>query len=100
VRHDRGVQAQIIWGANLIPGRGPRAAVTIRAADRHVRACRPKVCEIEGSDGGALATPGGGVGSCGVDVRPPSDSRIPKQKARGGFLRAGFAIFAMMALCR
>jgi len=73
--------------------------VTIRAAGRHVRACRPIVV-VKGSDGGALATPGGGVGSCGVDVRPPSDSRIPKQKARGGFLRAGFAIFAMMALCR
>jgi len=37
-------------------------------------------CTIEGSDGGALATPGGGVGSCGVDVRPPSDWEIPKQK--------------------
>jgi hypothetical protein len=33
-------QAQIIWGANLIPS-GPRAAVTIRAAGRHVRACQP-----------------------------------------------------------
>jgi hypothetical protein len=50
-------------------------------------------CAIEGSDGGALATPGGGVGSCGVDVRPPSDSRISKQKARDGFLRAGFCNF-------
>lgn len=54
----------------------------------------------EGSDDGTLATPGGGVGSCGVDVRPPSDSRIPNKKAHDGFLRAGFAIFAMMALCR
>ena len=36
------VQAQIIWGANLIPS-GPRAAVTIHAAGRHVRACRPIV---------------------------------------------------------
>jgi hypothetical protein len=26
VRHDRGVQVQIIWGANLIPVGGPRAA--------------------------------------------------------------------------
>jgi len=74
--------------------------VTIRAASRHVRACRPMTCVIEGSDGGALATPGGGVGSCGVDVRPPSDWGIPKQKTRDGILRAGFAIFAMVALCR
>jgi hypothetical protein len=36
------VQAQIISGANLIPS-GPRAAVTIHAAGRHVRACRPIV---------------------------------------------------------
>jgi hypothetical protein len=40
-----------------------------------------KVCAIEGSDGGALATPGGGVGSCGVDVRPPSDSENFKTKS-------------------
>jgi hypothetical protein len=26
--------------------------------------------------------------------------KISKQKARGGFLRAGFAISAMVALCR
>jgi hypothetical protein len=78
------VQTQIIWGANLIP-LGPLAAVTIRAANRHVRACRPIVCDGEGSDGGALATPGGGVGSCGVDVRPPSDSRIPNKKPATDF---------------
>ncbi|WP_213284901.1 hypothetical protein [Bradyrhizobium sp. sGM-13] len=55
----------------------------------------------KGSDGGALAiAQAGGVGSCGVDVRPPSDSKNSKQKARRGFLRAGFAIFAIMALCR
>jgi hypothetical protein len=36
---------------------------------------------MEGSDGGALATPGGGVGSCGVDVRPPSDSENFKTKS-------------------
>ena len=64
---------------------GPRAAVTIRAAGRHVRACRPMTCAIEGSDGGTLATPGGGVGSCGVDVRPPSDSRIPNKKPATDF---------------
>jgi hypothetical protein len=36
---------------------------------------------IECSDGGALATPGGGVESCGVDVRPPSDSENSKTKS-------------------
>jgi hypothetical protein len=54
----------------------------------------------EGSDGGALATPGGGVGSCGVHVRPPSDSRIPNKKPATDFSVRAFAIFAMMALCR
>jgi hypothetical protein len=40
----------------------------------------------EGSDDGTLATPGlGGVGSCGVDVRPPSDSRIPNKKPAADF---------------
>ena len=77
---------------------GPRAAVTIRAG--HVRACRPMTCAIEGSDGDALATPGGGRWElrrrCAAAVRFENS----KQKARDGFLRAGFAIFAMMALCR
>ena len=93
------VQAQIIWGANLIP-LGPRAAVTIRAAGRHVRACQPMVCEIEGSDDGTLATPGRGRWKlrrrCAAAIRLGDF----KQKARDGFLRAGFAILSMMALCR
>jgi hypothetical protein len=55
---------------------------------------------MEGSDGGALATPGGGVGSCGVDVRPPSDWEISSKKPATDLSVAGFAIFAMMALCR
>jgi hypothetical protein len=50
-------------------------------------------CGFEGSDGGAPATPVGDVGSCGVDVRLPSDWGIPKQKARDGILRAGFCKF-------
>jgi hypothetical protein len=62
---------------------GPRAAVTIRAG--HVRARRPMTCAIEGSDGDALATPGGDVRSCGVVVRPPSDSRIPNKKPATDF---------------
>ncbi|MGY2904918.1 hypothetical protein [Bradyrhizobium sp. URHC0002] len=39
----------------------------------------------EGSDDGALATPGGGVGSCGVDVRPPSDWGISNEKPATDF---------------
>jgi hypothetical protein len=54
----------------------------------------------EGSDDGTLATPGGGRWElrhrCAAAVRLGDF----KQKARDGFLRAGFAIFAMMALCR
>ena len=93
------VQAQIIWGANLIPlgaacgGDDPRRKPT--------RSRVPAmVCAIEGSDGGALATPGGGRWElrrrCAAAVRFGDF----KQKARDGVLRAGFAIFAMMALCR
>ena len=93
MRHDRAIQAQIIWGANLIPS-GPRAAVTIRAASRRVRARRPIV---EGSDGGALATPGRGR----WELRRQSAAAVrfenSKQKARSGSFRAGFAIFVMVA---
>jgi hypothetical protein len=44
----------------------------------------------KGSDGGAPSTPGRRREMKRLDVRPPSDSRNPKRKARGGFLRAGF----------
>jgi len=78
------VQTLIIWGANLIPlgaacgGDDPRRKPT--------RSRVPAmVCAIEGSDGGALATPGGGVGSCGVDVRPPSDWWITNKKPATDF---------------
>jgi hypothetical protein len=82
-------QARIIWGANLIPS-GAACGGDEPPADRHVRARRPIVEATEGSDGGALATPGGGrCGACGVDVRPPSDSGFSEQKTRDGFLRAG-----------
>src|SRR5207248_3121050 len=68
-------------GREPYPVRGRvQRAVTIHAASRHVRACRPIVCAIEGSDDGTLTTPGGGVGSCGVDVRPPSDWGISNKK--------------------
>jgi hypothetical protein len=54
----------------------------------------------EGSDDGTLATPGGGRWElrrrCAAAVRFENS----KQKARDGFLRAGFSIFTMMALCR
>jgi hypothetical protein len=33
-------------------------------------------------------------------VKPPSDSKIPIEKARGQFPGAGFEILAMMKLCR
>lgn len=94
MRHDRAIEAQIIWGANLIPlgaacgGDDPRR--------KPARSRAPAKCVNEGSDGGTLATPGRGRWS--VDRRPPSDSGIPERKARCGLLRAGSAIFAMMAL--
>ena len=89
------VQAQIIWGANLIPsgaacgGDDPRRRPTCSRMPANCVKARTT----------RSRRPGGGVGSCGVDVRPPSDSRIPNKKARGGFLRAGFAIFVMMYFC-
>jgi hypothetical protein len=52
---------------------------------------------MEGSDGGTLATPGGGVGSCGVDVRPPSDSRIANKKPATDCSARALRFFAMMA---
>jgi hypothetical protein len=59
-----------------------------------------QLCVMEGSDDGTLATPGGGRWElrrrCAAAVRLGDF----KQKARDGVLRAGFAIFAMMALCR
>ena len=93
------VQAQIISGANLIPsgaacgGDDPRRKPTCSRMPANS-------CAIEGSDDGALATPGGGVGSCGVDVRPPSDWGISNKKPATDFSVRAFAIFAMLALCR
>jgi len=94
------VQVQIIWGANLIPS-GPRAAVTIHAASRRVRACRPIVYGFKGSDDGTPTTPRrralGDVASCWAAAVRFGDF---KEKARNGFLRAGSTIFAMVSFCQ
>jgi len=82
-------QARIIWGANLIPlgaacgGDEPRRSST-RSRVPANGGCNPKVRTAARS-----RRPAGGVGACGVDVRPPSDSGFSKQKTRDGFLRAG-----------
>ena len=89
--------------------KGPRAVVDLfsHAAGRRVRArqlieafARKGLGRRHASDAQARARE-----MRRRDVRPPSDSRIPKrgipnEKARGGFLRAGLMIFAMMSLCQ
>jgi hypothetical protein len=60
----------------------------------------PANCVKEGSDGGALATPGRGALGVAASIGGRRPIQNSKQKARDGFLRAGFAVFAMMALCR
>ena len=71
--------------------RGPRADAFARAGKSIMK---------NGSDGGALATLWATAWAMWRrDVRPPSDSRNSKEKARAGCLRAGFTIFAMVALC-
>ena len=93
-------QARIIWGANLIP-LGAACGGDVRAADRHVRARRPMVDATEGSDGGALATPGRGALGLAASMcgRRPIRNFKNKKPATDFSVRA-FAIFAMMALCR
>lgn len=72
-------------GREPYPVGGRVRRVTIRAA-RPACSRMPANCVMKkGSDGGSLATPGGGVGSCGVDVRPPSDSEIPNKKPATDF---------------
>jgi len=58
------------------------------------------IWKIGGSDGGALATPGRGRWELLRRSAAAVRFENSKQKARDGFLRAGFAVFAMMALCR
>jgi hypothetical protein len=100
------VRAQTIW-ARTLSRWGPRAAaVTIRAASRRVRACRP-VAYGDGRLGrrhahDAQAT---GVGRCGVVLgsrRPIGEFRREdfNKKTRDGSLRAGLTIFAMVILCQ
>jgi len=55
---------------------------------------------VEGSDGGALATPGRGRWEFAASMCGRRPIRGCKQKARDGLLRAGLKIFAMMTLCR
>ncbi|MEH2544166.1 hypothetical protein V1283_000811 [Bradyrhizobium sp. AZCC 2262] len=74
------VQAQIIWGANLIPSGAACGGDEPRRKPTCSRMPANCMCDGEGSDDGTLATPGGGVGSCGVDVRPPSDWEISSKK--------------------
>ncbi|NOJ47738.1 hypothetical protein [Bradyrhizobium archetypum] len=52
------------------------------------------------SDSGALVTPGRGRWELRRRWAAAVRFENLKQKARGGILRAGFAIFAMMVLCR
>jgi hypothetical protein len=91
------VQAQIIWGANLVPsgaacgGDDPRRRPTCSRM--------PANC-VKGRTTARSRRPGWGRWElrrrCAAAVRLGDF----KQKARDGFLRAGFSIFAMMALCR
>ena len=76
------VQAQTIWGANLIPS----GAACGGDDPRRGPACSrmPANC-VEARTTARSRRPGGGVGSCGVDVRPPSDSRIPNKKPAADF---------------
>ena len=94
------VQAQIIWGANLIPS-GPRAAVTSRAQAGAFARAGQLLVVMEGSDDGTPTTPRrralGDVASCWAAAVRFGDF---KEKARDGFLRAGFTIFAMMSFCQ
>ncbi|MCK1511776.1 hypothetical protein IVB22_04205 [Bradyrhizobium sp. 190] len=85
------VQAQIIWGANLIPsgaacgGDDPRRRPTCSRM--------PANCVMKGSDDGTLATPGAGALGVAASMCGRGPIREFKQKARDGFLRAGFCNF-------
>jgi hypothetical protein len=90
------MQVLIIWGANLIPS----GAACGGDDPRRKPACSRMPAKLhEGSDGGALATPGRGRWE--LQRRSAAAVRFEnsKRKARDGFLRAGFAVFAMVALC-
>src|SRR5438445_8852520 len=83
------------------PNGGPRAAVALcHAAGRRVRARRQK--RLLGRFGRRLAydAQAGAWGGCGVVTCGRRPIRMANEKTRGGFLRAGLTIFAMMDLCR
>jgi hypothetical protein len=75
-----------LWGANLIPWlQGPRAAVaqaTPRAGTFRIPA---NSFDLGVPDGGALTTLRRTGGEWRRDVRPPSDSKIPKKKPAADF---------------
>ena len=69
------------FGARTLSPSGPRAARDGFAPRPACSRMPPNWVMMEGSDGGALATPGrGALGVCGVDVRPPSDWEISSKK--------------------
>src|ERR1700709_1247127 len=98
MRHDR---KPIISGANPIPTGGRvRSRVSSPRRGPHVRACRLIARIVGGSDGGTLATPvrqalGDVASRCATAVRFIKGH----EKTRGGFLRAGLMISAMLPLC-
>ena len=89
------------FGARTLSRRGPRAARDdSAAAGRHVRACRPKYVRLKARTAARSRRPAGALGVAAPMCGRRPIRKIPKQKTRGGFLRAGFAISAMVALCR
>jgi hypothetical protein len=91
------VQAQVIWGANLIPLGAACGGDDPRRRPAYPR--MPANC-VKGRTAARSRRPGRGRWElrrrCAAAVRLGDF----KQKARDGFLRAGFAILSMMALCR
>src|SRR5260370_36869743 len=70
----------LLYGAAC--GRG----LKVRAARRHVRACRLIGVQVEGSDDGAQTTLWRRAWEMWRrDVRPPSDSKIPMKKPAADF---------------
>src|ERR1700688_4653470 len=87
----RSFQAQTLSPPAAACGRGFQA----HAARRRVRACRLTTLMIGGSDRGSLATPVRGVGRRGIAMCGRRPIQKTHEKARGGFLGAGFMISAM-----
>ena len=75
------VWARIIWGANLIPSWGRVRRVMMRAAEPGMFAHAQPI-DMTVRTTARSRRPGEGVGSCGVDGRPPSNSGIPNKSPR------------------